>query len=249
MDGWRWQQFLNHATEALLPLQPVAYPIEERFLRCEGVTGSKAKPVGVTTATWACSTKKLRQVRAACVDAGGAASVLNFVCNPSCDFDLPFFGADLVTLPSGHLIALDLQPALKLDSMHTTLVWERLIPIFNKWKGTLPPGGPIPKEAEPHFSPAFLWTRLPLGTEGDSIIESAVFPAFVAYFNLYLDLVTQALPVNEHRREQLLAGQRRYVTYRAEKDPARGMLTRFHGSQWTEAYIHQVLFDLMSPKA
>ena len=82
-----------------------------------------------------------------------------------------------------------------------------------------------------------------------SIIESAVFPAFLAYFNLYLDLATQALPVNEHRREQLLAGQRRYVTYRAEKDPARGMLTRFHGSQWTEAYIHQVLFDLMSSKA
>jgi phycoerythrobilin:ferredoxin oxidoreductase len=34
------------------------------------------------------------------------------------------------------------------------------------------------------------------------------------------------------------------VAYRAEKDPARGMLTRFHGAEWTEAYIHGVLFDL-----
>jgi len=249
LEGWRWQPFLNHAIEALRPLQPVAYPIEERFLRCEGVTGSKAQPVGVTTATWACSTEKLRQVRAACVEAGGAASVLNFVCNPSCIFDLPFFGADLVTLPSGHLIALDLQPALKTDSLHTALVWERLMPVFNQWKGVLPSGGPIPTEAEPYFSPGFLWTRLPLGSEGDSLIESAVFPAFVAYLDLYLDLVTQATPVEEHRREQLLAGQQHYVAYRAEKDPARGMLTRFHGSEWTEAYIHQVLFDLITSKA
>ena len=29
-----------------------------------------------------------------------------------------------------------------------------------------------------------------------------------------------------------------------KKIPARGMLTRFHGSDWTEDYIHTVLFDL-----
>jgi phycoerythrobilin:ferredoxin oxidoreductase len=44
----------------------------------------------------------------------------------------------------------------------------------------------------------------------------------------------------------LLAGQKRYTRYRAEKDPARGMLSRFYGSEWTEAYIHDVLFDLES---
>jgi phycoerythrobilin:ferredoxin oxidoreductase len=40
--------------------------------------------------------------------------------------------------------------------------------------------------------------------------------------------------------------KKKYTDYRAEKDPARGMLTRFHGSEWTEAYIHSVLFDLES---
>jgi phycoerythrobilin:ferredoxin oxidoreductase len=244
LERWRWAPFLDHAVAALQPLRPVAYPIEAQFLRRDGVTGSKAQPIAVSTATWACSTEKLRQVRAACVEAGASASVLNFVINPSCRFDLPFFGADLVTLPSGHLIALDLQPALKTDDRHTSAVWKRLLPIWEQWQQQLPEGGPIPSEAQPYFSPGFLWTRLPLGEEGDELIRSAVFPAFVAYLNLYLQLVAEASPVEENRRQELLAGQHRYLAYRAEKDPARGMLTRFHGAEWTEAYIHGVLFDL-----
>ncbi|NQV10532.1 MAG: phycoerythrobilin:ferredoxin oxidoreductase [Cyanobacteria bacterium] len=244
LTAWRWAPFLEHAVEALQPFEPGAYPIDAEFLRRDGFTGSKAKPTAVTTATWACRTAKLRQVRAACVEAGSSASVLNFVANPSCNFDLPFFGADLVTLPSGHLIALDLQPALKTDQQHTAIVWERLLPIWDHWQQLLPSGGPIPTEAEPYFSPGFLWTRLPLGSEGDALIKNAVFPAFEAYLELYLQLVEQAQPVSEDRRQELLAGQRRYVAYRAEKDPARGMLGRFHGPEWTEAYIHGVLFDL-----
>ena len=85
---------------------------------------------------------------------------------------------------------------------------------------------------------------LPLGEEGDQLIETVVRPAFNEYLNLYLDLAASAVPVSDQRREHLLAGQRRYTDYRAEKDPARGMLTRFHGGEWTEAYIHDVLFDL-----
>ena len=45
------------------------------------------------------------------------------------------------------------------------------------------------------------------------------------------------------RAEYLLEGQRRYLNYRAEKDPARSMLTRFYGKEWTESYIHNILFN------
>lgn len=244
IDGWRWQPFLDHAVQALQPFEPQAYSVPERFLQQEGTTGSKAKPVQVTTATWACRTDKLRQVRAACVEAGAAASVLNFVINPSCHYDLPFFGADLVTLPNGHLLALDLQPVDKQDERHTGPVWEKLMPLFERWRQELPDGGPIPEEAQPYFSPAFLWTRIPLGAEGDALIETVIKPAFRDYLNLYLELISTAQPVDDVRSRHLLAGQQRYTSYRAEKDPARGMLSRFYGSEWTEAYIHDVLFDL-----
>jgi hypothetical protein len=35
--------------------------------------------------------------------------VLNFVIFPHMNYDLPFLGLDLVTLPGGHLIAIDMQ--------------------------------------------------------------------------------------------------------------------------------------------
>tara|TARA_B100002052_G_scaffold297173_1_gene327258 strand:- start:764 stop:1537 length:774 start_codon:yes stop_codon:yes gene_type:complete len=244
LQGWAWQPFLNDAVQALqsLPLEP--YPVEKDFLQKQDQTGSKSKPITVTTATWACKTEKFRQVRAACVSGGSAASVLNFVINPLARYDLPFFGGDLVTLPAGHLLALDLQPANKTDDEHTRPVWDRLMPIFERWRKKLPDGGPIPEEAKPYFSPGFLWTRLPLGAEGDHLIETVVRPAFNDYLNLYLELAAMAEPVSDARRSMLMEGQRRYTDYRAEKDPARGMLTRFYGSEWTEAYIHTVLFDL-----
>ena len=61
--------------------------------------------------------------------------------------------------------------------------------------------------------------------------------------DLYLELVDEAVQVSSSRAEYLLEGQRRYLNYRAEKDPARSMLTRFYGKEWTESYIHNILFN------
>jgi phycoerythrobilin:ferredoxin oxidoreductase len=58
-------------------------------------------------------------------------------------------------------------------------------------------------------------------------------------------MIVAADPGNEASgSEAPVAGQRRYVAYRAQKDRARGMLSRFHDKEWTRAYIHGVLFDL-----
>ena len=105
----------------------------------------------------------------------------------------------------------------------------------------MPWGGDFPEEARPFFSPAFLWTR-PKETEA---VEHHVFAAFKDYLQAYLDFVDQAEPVTDPQALQRIEqAQRRYLHYRAEKDPARGMFTRFYGSEWTEEYIHGFLFDL-----
>ncbi len=242
--NWFWQPYLDHAQqrlkERLSTIQPYAIP--EGFRERRAQTGSKARPVEVVTRSWAVKARGIRQARAACVAADPTPQVLNLVINPDHHYELPFFGADLVTLAGGHLLALDLQPVLKQDSHHTAPVWEQLEPIFQRWRHRLPDGGPIPAEAQPYFSDGFLWTRLPLGET--TLLDEAVFPAFREYLDLYLDLVTAAEPVSEERSLLLFAGQRRYTDYRAEKDPARGMLSRFYGPAWTEAYIHDFLFDL-----
>ncbi len=244
IPGWRWSSFLDDAINELEPLSLESYPISSEFLDKEGKFGSRSRPEKATASTWACKTNKIRQIRAACIEAGRSASVLNFVISPSHHYDLPFFGADFVTLPSGHLLALDFQPVMKADQRHTDHVWERLIPLHDYWKSFLPGGGPIPVDAQPYFSPGFLWTRLPLDSEGDKLINNVISCVFREYLHLYLDFVRSAQEVSKERSVELLSGQRRYMSYRSSKDPARGMLSRFFGHEWTELYINNVLFDL-----
>ncbi len=244
IDNWRWKPFLEITVKALSKFKVESFPIPPEFLDRKIIYELNSKKIEIKANTWACSTSKFYQVRCACIDAGPLASVMNLVITPLPCFDLPFFGADFVTLPSGHLLALDLQPAIKDDKLHTKDVWEKLIPIHQKWKALFPYGGKIPNEAEKFFSPGFLWSRLPLNNNSDDIIDKILIPAFEDYINLYIEIVIQSEKVNQYRQDLILDGQRSYMQYRAKKDPARGMLSRFFGKEWTESYIHEVLFKL-----
>ena len=216
------------------------YPIPEGFERKSAVTGKGKREATVTTTSYGAKAPKLRQIRAAHVQGGAALQVLNFVIFPELEYDLPFFGADLVTLPGGHLIALDMQPLFQTDA-YKAKYSEPLMETFHAYQAHLPWGGDFPEEAQAFFSPAFLWTR----PERTETVETHVFDAFQDYLKTYIGFVEQAEPAKD--AEKLAAIKRShlaYARYRAEKDPARGMLTRFYGPEWTEAYIHGFLFDL-----
>ncbi len=91
LTGWRWEPFLDYVIKSLGQSQLESYPINSNFLQHQEVFGSKSKKEKASTQTWAAKTTKFRQIRAACVEAGSAASVLNLVINPMYTFDLPFF--------------------------------------------------------------------------------------------------------------------------------------------------------------
>lgn len=113
--------------------------------------------------------------------------------------------------------------------------------MFHEYQRHLPWGGNFPEEAQAFFSPAFLWTR-PTETAD---VETYVFSAFENYLKAYIAFVKAAQPITApDRLAAIQQAQLSYVRYRAEKDPAIGMLTRFYGSEWTEEYIHGFLFDL-----
>jgi phycoerythrobilin:ferredoxin oxidoreductase len=236
-----YQPFLEAAIALLqerLDLQ--AYPIPEGFESKSAIVGKGKHQNEVLTTSYGYQASKLRQIRAAHVQGGDALQVLNFVIFPHLNYDLPFFGADLVTLPGGHLIALDMQPLFH-DEAYQAKYTQPILPIFQSYQADLPWGGEFPDEARPFFSPAFLWTR-PQQTE---VVETHVFDAFKAYLWAYLDFVDQAEPVTQPQAlADIEQAHRRYLKYRAEKDPARGMFTRFYGPEWTEEYIHGFLFDL-----
>ncbi|NEP01787.1 MAG: phycoerythrobilin:ferredoxin oxidoreductase [Symploca sp. SIO2E9] len=237
-----YQPFLDYAIALLKDrLQLESYPIPEGFERKQATVGKGKKQEEVVTTSYAFAAPKIRQIRAAHVQGGSSLQVLNFVIFPQLKYDLPFFGADLVTLPGGHLIALDMQPLFRDDPAYQAKYTEPLLPTFKAHQQHLPWGGDFPEEARPFFSPAFLWTR-PQETE---VVEDRVFAAFCDYLQAYLDFTEQAQEVTDSQYlEEILQAQLSYLRYRAEKDPARGMFRRFYGPEWTEEYIHGFLFDL-----
>lgn len=237
-----YQPFLDYAIATLQErVELFPYPIPEGFERKEGVMGKGKRQENVLTTSHAFKSKKLRQIRAAHVQGGNSLQVLNFVIFPELNYDLPFFGGDLVTLPGGHLIAIDMQPLFKDDPAYQAKYAEPIMPIFDKHRANLEWGGDFPEEAQQFFSPAFLWTR-PQETE---VVKTKVFDAFCDYLQAYLNFVDQAEEVTDSKQlDDILQAQKRYLNYRAEKDPARGMFTRLYGEEWTEEYIHGFLFDL-----
>ncbi|MDJ0573346.1 MAG: phycoerythrobilin:ferredoxin oxidoreductase [Pleurocapsa sp. MO_192.B19] len=237
-----YQPFLDYAIATLqsrLDLAP--YPIPAGFERKEGVMGKGKKQEPVLTTSHGFKSSKLRQIRAAHVQGGNSLQVLNFVIFPELNYDLPFFGADLVTLPGGHLIAIDMQPLFSQNESYQAKYSKPIMPMFHSYQKDLPWGGDFPEEAQQYFSPAFLWTR-PSETE---VVKTKVFEAFRDYLHAYINFVEQAEEIKDQQQlSAIVQAQKSYADYRAEKDPARGMLTRLYGTEWTEEYIHGFLFDL-----
>ncbi len=237
-----YQPFLDYAIAYLrsrLELSP--YPIPDGFEYKSAITGKGKNQEEVITTSYAFQSPKIRQIRAAHVQGGQSLQVLNFVIFPHLNYDLPFFGADLVTLPGGHLIALDMQPLFRDDLVYQAKYTEPILPIFHAHQQHLTWGGDFPEEARPFFSPAFLWTR----PQETAVVETHVFAAFKDYLKAYLDFVDKAESViNAPALTAIEQAQLRYLRYRSEKDPARGMFRRFYGEEWTEEYIHGFLFDL-----
>ena len=130
LKDWLWQPVFNDMLDLLSIFKLKHYPIPAEFLYKRVVTGTSKKPIEITTSTWASKFSKVKQIRAACIQGSGSISVLNLVIIPSIDYNLPFFGADFVTLPNGHLLALDLQPVLKNERFHTEDTWKKLKMIF-----------------------------------------------------------------------------------------------------------------------
>ena len=220
------------------------YPVDEQLLTRESTSGAGKRQQAVKLTVQAFSTDKLRQVRLAHIEGGSGLQVLNFCAFPSLDYDLPAFAADLVTLPGGHLIALDYAPSCDPATSAVFAPDSALAAAFARHRTNLPSGGPLPEAATRYFSPYFLWSRLPT-PDADAAILDAVLPAFEDYLQGYLELVRAAQPLADpSARSAVQDAQLSYARYRAEEDPARPMLTRLFGEDFAERLIREVLFDL-----
>ena len=201
------------------------YPLaDDRLLSREGSSGAGARQQRVSLSASAQCSDELRQVRSVLIDGGSALQVLNFCIFPSLDYGLPSFAADLVTLPGGHLIALDFAPNGDAAADAAFGPDGELAAAYARHRPLLPEGGAIPDAAAAYFSPYFLWSRLPLDEASERVVRTRVLAAFDDYLRAYLRLVRDARPLEDSaERRSVLEAQLAYANYRASSDPARPM--------------------------
>lgn len=221
--------------EQSMALEP--YPLATEFRQRSVATGPSSRLLQLST--HAHRSAKLRHIRAAHIQGSDTLQVLNVCLFPRLDLTLPTFSADLVTLPGGHLIAIDCQP-----NDATALDDDELRRAFQAHRPRLPDGGPVAPEALRFFSSCFLWSRLPLSCTPDEL-QALVLPAFESYLRSYLRSVDEEQPATGAAAlARVRARQLEYCEYRARKDPARAMLQRLFGEEYSERLIHEALFDL-----
>ena len=128
----------------------------------------------------------------------------------------------------------------------------------------LPWGGDLPPFARRYFSPYAVWTRLGAGPPGGDapipprepldVVRTEVYGAFRDYVDLYLELMGRVQDdldrgdldvASEEEAAEAVRGQRDYLNYRKENDPARPMLKGLYGEDWTERLIGDVLFPMI----
>ena len=161
--------FAEHGVD----LEP--YPVASEFQQRSVTTGSSSRQRHVQLSLCAHRSSKLRHIRAAHIQGGEGLQVLNVCLFPRLDFTLPTFSADLVTLPGGHLIAIDCQP--NEPNLPPDADGGRLRRAYEEHRPHLPEGGPVAPETARFFSDRFLWSRLPLATT-PAELQGLVLPAF-----------------------------------------------------------------------
>ncbi|CAM9190697.1 unnamed protein product [Pylaiella littoralis] len=216
-----------------------AYPIPDGLAGNSAVVGKGLREQTVKTSITAFRSAKFRQIRAALVETDGPTQVLNFVMFPHPSYDLPIFGADLVSLPGVHLVCIDLQPSHP-SQERDEKTEAAMLAVQRRHLDGLPWGGDLPEAARKFFSPHCLWAKL----DPTEAVEQKALDAMMDYLHEYLRQARESSPVEgDGPFQRIAAGHAGYSNYRRENDPARGMLTRFYGTEWTEAAIEGILFD------
>lgn len=170
-----------------IALEPYAFA--EDLSERESISGTGKRRSTVRLTTQAYSAEKIRQIRLAHIEGGSSLQVLNFCIFPALEYGIPSFSADLVTLPGGHLIALDWAPngvdcTAPADgdggAAELSAPASRLAHAFAHHRARLPEGGEVATASTAFFSSCFLFSRLPISTDAEALRE-AVLPAFEDY--------------------------------------------------------------------
>ena len=241
---WRWHNFLKYLTKNLSKVNCSEKIIPSEYSYKDSTYGSKNSKKIVNLLTWGVTHKKRIQLaRAVCVNSPNY-SVLNFLIIPSTNYNVPFFGLDFVSLPNSHLLVLDFQPSLKIQNQYNNELLEKLIKLKTRCHSSLPLAEKMSADVARFFSPGVIWSKLPKEKRSDFLIANQLYNSFREYLHLYLEILFESKEVNIDLQKELINGQKNYLKYRRDNDPARPMLSSLFGKEFTESLIKEVLFTI-----
>ena len=239
---WRWSNFIKYLVSYLTKYNCLEKTIPSEYSYKESFYGSKNSKKNVNLFTWgATHNERIQFARAVCISSPNY-SVLNFLIIPNTVYNIPFFGVDFVSLPSSHLIVLDFQPSLNIESQYSSELLGKLIKLKNLCHSSLPVAAKMSPDVARFFSPGLIWSKLPKEESSDYLISNQIYSSFKEYLKLYLKILFESKEVNEKLQKELISGQNNYLKYRRDKDPARPMLSSLFGKEFTESLIKEVLF-------
>ena len=192
--------------------------------------------------TWGAKhNQRIKFARAVCINSPNY-SVLNFLIIPNTSYNVPFFGVDFVSLPNSHLLVLDFQPSINLETQFSHELIQKLIDLKNLCHSSLPIAEKMSEDVARFFSPGLIWSKLPKEERSDFLIANQLYTSFKEYLNLYLEILFESKEANMELQKELINGQNNYLKYRRDNDPARPMLSSLFGKEFTESLIKEVLF-------
>jgi 15,16-dihydrobiliverdin:ferredoxin oxidoreductase len=189
--------------------------------------------------SWSYQSPELRKIRYTYIDAGESAQIFNSVIYPNYQYDLPLLGIDFLSFGQiKHLIVLDFQPLFQ-DSAYEAKYIAPLEQIQQRYPELAQGLEMKHYDANQYFSKYLLFAK----TDPETIARK-VFPAFQEYLSLYWQLIKTAEPQTQTRDiERIIAAQRDYDQYSAERDPASGLFSSYFGSEWAERFLYEFLFE------
>tara|TARA_B100000131_G_scaffold289895_1_gene302263 strand:+ start:259 stop:1020 length:762 start_codon:yes stop_codon:yes gene_type:complete len=243
-EEWRWSLFLRYLIFALKEFNCIEHEVPKEFFSKESLYGSKNNKNKVNLLTWAAKNKKINFARAVCISSK-SYSVLNFLIIPKSSYNVPFFGVDFVTLPSMHLLVLDFQPSIAVNDQFDKGLLKKIIELKNTTHVNLPVAEKMPENVAKFFSPGLVWSKLPILSTSDKLISNNLYFAFKEYLNLYLKLLSESDEVDKNTKKRITTGQKLYLEYRKNNDPAKPMLNSLFGKEFTNSFINSFLFTTL----
>ena len=241
-NEWLWAPFLDYLILKLGEYDCIENLIPAEYSWKESTYGSRKTKNKVNLYTWGVNNKRINLARAVCINSP-TYSVLNFLIIPSSNYNMPFFGVDFVSLPNSHLLVLDFQPSLEIEKQFDKELLQQLIEMKNFCHKDIPIAEKMSDKVASFFSPGLVWSKLPKTKLSDSLILNQLYYSFEQYLNLYLNVLFDREESDKKLKSEIKNGQKFYLEYRKNNDPAKPMLNRLFGKEFTEDLINKVLFS------